>query len=168
MALPDRASTSRSLSAVCSPRISARAATSLRWRPFPPMRASPPNMNCRQSRSSLPVSISPWPFSAQLDPDVQIEQLVRDGDARRTGHDLHASRRQCARDADRRAVGAQHAPTSVGHRDAHPAICRRDRRHAARCCSTRARRSPGSRFSRNMPRAWAARTIIECVSMTAC
>ena len=48
---------------------------------------------------------------------------------RRSRHDADAARRQCAGDARRRAVGAQHAPASVGHRDADAALCRRDRGH---------------------------------------
>ena len=115
-----------------------------------------------RARSSSPASRSPRPSSARSTRDARIERLVEEGAAPTAGTDLMRTR-PGARDAHRRAVGAQHRPASLRHRHADPALRRRDRRHRPVLLDTR-KTIPGLACSKNMRPAWAARRTTACGS----
>ncbi len=125
-------------------------------------------MNCRQ-----PIVVAGLEIAAAILPRArsrtsQIEQLAQRWRPRRARRDADAPCRQCARDARRRALRAQHAPASLGHRHADAAICRRDRWHRRNPARHPQDHPRACACSRNMPRAWAARRTIACGSTTAC
>ena len=74
-------------------------------------------MNCREPIvvAGLDLAVA---FFRALDREVPIERCVSDGEAVAAGTVLLRITGQCAGDACRRALGAQHAAASVGNRDA--------------------------------------------------
>ena len=125
------------------------------------------SMNCREAIVVAGLDIAAAFFRA-LDREVRIEHAGRGRRPRRRRHGADAPRRQCPRDARRRALGAQHAAASVGHRDADPPLCRRDRRHRRDPARHAQDASRACARSTNMRRGWAARRTTGCGSTTAC
>ena len=91
-------------------------------------------MNCRQAITVAGIEIAAAFFRA-LDPDVELEMLVTDGDRVDAGTPLMRLRGNAQGDAGGGALRAEHAPASIRHRYADPALRRpdhRDRRDPAR------------------------------------
>lgn len=124
-------------------------------------------MNCRQAIVLAGLDLTAAFFRA-LDPEIEIEQLAKDGD--RLGHGAVLMR--LAGNARAMLTAERSALNTLQHLSGIATLqlvsMSMPSTGPARSCSTRARHSPAYASSRNMRHAWAVPRTTACGWMTAC